>query len=95
MYGSISRWRVKQGKQEELEQLADELMRERAPGSRAVHLYRSDADPTEYWIAGVWESREAYKANSDTPEQGARYQRLRELMDSDPEWHDGEVVVSN
>jgi hypothetical protein len=23
-----------------------------------------------------------------------RYQRLRDLMESDPEWHDGEVVVS-
>lgn len=94
MYGSISRWRVKAGKQEELERLADELMRDRAAGSRAVHVYRSDADPCEYWVAGVFESREAYAANSASPEQGARYQRLRELMDSDPEWHDGEVVVS-
>lgn len=95
MYGSISRWRVKEGKQEELERLAEDLMRERAPGSRAVHVYRSDADPTEYWVAGVWENREAYAANSASPEQGERYQRLRDLMTSDPEWHDGEVVVSH
>jgi quinol monooxygenase YgiN len=94
MYGSIARWHIKEGKQEEFERLGDELMQERPPGSRAVYVYRSDADPTEYWVAGVFESRDAYEANSATPEQGARFQRLRELMESDPEWHDGEIVVS-
>jgi heme-degrading monooxygenase HmoA len=94
MYGSISRWRVKEGKQEEFERLGDELMRDRPPGSRAVYIYRSDADPTEYWVAGVFDSREAYAANSATPEQSERFRRLREFMESDPEWHDGEVVIS-
>jgi hypothetical protein len=48
----------------------------------------------EYWIAGVWESREAYTSNS-APQQTARFERLRALLESDPEWHDGEIVVSN
>lgn len=95
MYGSVSRWRVKDGRQDELERLADELMRERPSGSRAVYLYRSDSDPREYWVAGVFDSREVYAANSATPEQGQRFARLRELMDADPEWHDGEIVVAN
>ena len=94
MYGSVSRWRVKEGKQDELEQLAAEVMNDRAPGSRAVYMYRSDGDPREYWVAGVWESREAYTSNSSTPEQNARFGRLRALLESDPEWHDGEIVVS-
>ena len=94
MYGSVSRWRIKEGKQEEFERLANELMRDRPTNSSAVHVYRSDKDPSEYWVAGVFDSREAYAANSASPEQGARYQRLRELMASDPEWHDCEVVVS-
>ena len=94
MYGSVSRWRVKDGSQAELERIADEMMRDPAPGSRSVNVYRSDTDPCEYWVAGVWDSREAYQSNSASPEQGARYQRLRELMTTDPEWHDGEVVVS-
>jgi quinol monooxygenase YgiN len=63
-------------------------------GLRAIGHYRSDADPREYWIAGVFESREAYAASCVSPEQGARYQRLSDLIESDPEWHDGEVVVS-
>lgn len=94
MYGSVSRWRVKEGKQAELEHLLNEIARERAPGSRALNVYHSDADPHEYWVAGVFESREAYASNSATPEQTGRFERLRELMESDPEWHDGEVVLS-
>jgi heme-degrading monooxygenase HmoA len=94
MYGSVSRWRVKEGKQDELERLLKEISGERAPGSRALNVYHSDADTREYWVAGVFESREAYTSNSATPEQSGRFQRLRELMDSDPEWHDGEVVLS-
>jgi quinol monooxygenase YgiN len=94
MYGTVARWRVKDGKQKELEQLSQELMRETPAGSRSVYMYRSDNDPREYWVASQWESREAYTSNSNTPEQDARYRRLRELMESDPEWHDGEIVVA-
>jgi heme-degrading monooxygenase HmoA len=94
MYGSVSRWRVKEGKEGELERLADELMRDRAAGSRAVYMYRSDNDPREYWVAGVFDSKDAYTSNSATPEQSDRFRRLRELMDGDPEWHDGEVIVA-
>ncbi len=95
MYGSISRWRVNEGKESQLEQLAGEVVNERAPGSRAVYMYRADSDPREYWIAGVLESREAYTSNGATPEQNARFERLRALLESDPEWHDGEIIVSN
>lgn len=94
MYGSVSRWRVKDGKQAELEALSAEMMRERAPGSRAVYMYRSDNDPAEYWVAGIFDSREAYTSNSASAEQGERFRRLRELLDADPEWHDGEVIVA-
>jgi quinol monooxygenase YgiN len=94
MYGSVARWRVKAGKQQELEQLSEEMMREPRPGSRAVFVYRMDNDPQEYWVAGVFDSKDAYTTNSNTPEQDARFQRLRSLMDADPEWHDGEIIVA-
>jgi heme-degrading monooxygenase HmoA len=94
MYGSVSRWRVKEGHQQELEGLVNEISKTRYPGSRALYVYRADSDPQEYWVVGVFESREAYTANSAAPETNTNYQRLREHMDADPEWHDGEVVVS-
>ena len=46
MYGSVSRWRVKEGKEDELESLAAEVMNDRAPGSRAVYMYRAELGPT-------------------------------------------------
>ena len=94
MYGSVSRWRVKEGKQGELESLVAEISAHPCPGSRAVTVYHSDADPREYWVAGVFESRDAYTSNSASPETTGNYHRIRELLESDPEWHDGEVVVS-
>jgi quinol monooxygenase YgiN len=94
MYGSVSRWRVKDGHQQELEQLLSELMRDMPPGSRGVCVYRSDADPQEYWVAGSWDSKEAYAANSSRPETDASFRRLRALIESDPEWHDGEIVFA-
>ena len=94
MYGTVARWRVRDGQQTEFEQLVQEIGNERLPGSRSVFVYRSDKDPQEYWVASQWESREAYTSNSNTPEQDARFRRLRALMESDPEWHDGEIVGS-
>ena len=94
MYGTVARWRVKDGKQDELERLMQELTGDRLPGSRSVFVYKSDKDPQEYWVASQWESRDMYQSNSSTPEQDARYRRLRELMERDPEWHDGEIIVS-
>ncbi len=94
MYGSVARWHVKEGKEQELEQVAKELMSERAPGSRSVLVYRADADSREYWVASNWDSKEAYTTNSNTPEQDKRFRQLRDLMDRDPEWHDGEIVVA-
>ena len=40
----------------------------------------------------VFESREAYWANAQSPDQNQRYQEMRALMLADPEWHDGEIV---
>ncbi|MDQ6847985.1 MAG: antibiotic biosynthesis monooxygenase [Candidatus Dormibacteraeota bacterium] len=93
MYGTVARWQVKEGKEKELEQLSQELMREMPPGGRTVVVYRADKNPREYWVASTWESKEAYTSNSNTPEQDARFRKLRDLMDADPEWHDGEVVI--
>ena len=94
MYGTIARWRVQEGKEEELERLADELTSQQVPGSRSVLFYRADNDPREYWVASSWDSREVYHGNARTPEQNARYERLRALLETDPEWHDGEIVAA-
>jgi len=42
----------------------------------------------------LFESKEAYVANAGSPEQHQRYLRMREMLVSDPEWHDGEIIAS-
>jgi quinol monooxygenase YgiN len=64
-----------------------------APSSVAMTIYKADGDPDVVWIAGVHQSREAYKANSESPEQAARFAQLKPFFaDEAPQWHDGEVA---
>jgi hypothetical protein len=59
-----------------------------------VQIYRTDANPNEQVMAVGFTNREAYWANAGSPEQHARYLRLRELLVADSTWHDGEIVYS-
>ena len=56
------------------------------------HVYQMDADPGELFLVAIFESRQAYWDNAQSPEQDRRYLELRALLDSDPEWHDGEII---
>ena len=48
-----------------------------------------------FFIWGVdLESREAYRANSERRETHARAMELMEYAVSEPEWHDGMVVLT-
>jgi heme-degrading monooxygenase HmoA len=94
MYGSVSRWRVKEGQQQEFEKLFGEVASQLPPGGRTLLVLHSEADSQEYWTAGCFDSKEAYTANSNTPEQDDRFRRLRALLVSDPEWHDGEIPLT-
>jgi hypothetical protein len=49
-------------------------------------------EPTVCCEAVVFESREAYRALAESPEQDARYRWLLALLEEPPEWHDGVVV---
>jgi heme-degrading monooxygenase HmoA len=53
---------------------------------------RMDADTSEYFVAVVFEDRDSYRANAESPEQDARYQKMTALLDAEPEWRDGEVA---
>jgi quinol monooxygenase YgiN len=92
MYGTVARFQVKPGSEEQLMQQSRNPEYQQIPGWVAQVVYRSDANPNEYYMAVVFESKEAYWANAQSPEQDARYRELRDLMSAEPEWHDGEVV---
>ena len=92
MYGTIARLRAKPGAHEQLMDVGTQDPMRRVPGFVTQYVYQSDADSSEYWLAVVFESKEAYRANAASPAQDASYRRLRELLAEDPEWHDGEIV---
>ena len=50
--------------------------------------------PDELILVAVFRDRESYRANADDPEQDKWYRQLREHLQADPEWTDGEVVFA-
>jgi heme-degrading monooxygenase HmoA len=94
MYGTVARYRLKPGMERQFIEQAREFEAAKVPGTVAVYIYRMDTDPNEYYLAVVFESREAYEANADSPEQDARYRQSLPLLEREPEWHDGEIVYA-
>jgi heme-degrading monooxygenase HmoA len=84
--------RIKPGMEETLAKQMRDFEAAQVPGVIATYVYRMDADPHDYYMAVVWESKESYLANANSPEQHARYLEYRQALEAAPEWHDGEIV---
>ncbi len=95
MYGTVARLRVKPGKEQELLNLLRDFGTLGVPGYRTTYLYRMDSDPSEFYMAVVFDSKETYRANAESPEQDMRYRELLTLLEAEPEWHDGEISVDD
>lgn len=92
MYGTVARLRMKPGAQAQIEEMRRTMEAARVPGFVATYMYRMDADPNEYYMAVIFTSKEAYQANANSPEQHARFQQMMQMLEREPEWHDGEIV---
>ncbi len=95
MYGTVARFRLIPGSEAQLLEGVREFEAARVPGYVAHYIYRMDADPQVYYLAVAFESKEAYAANANSPAQHARYLKLRDLLETDPEWHDGEIAYTH
>ena len=51
------------------------------------------ADANEWYMAVIFESKAPYVANAESDALDTRYQQLRTLLESDPEWHDGAITA--
>ena len=94
MYGTIGHFRVKAGMGEQLLDVLRQVGDLNLPGSVAAYCYRADTSVQDYYIAVVFTSNEAYFAHAEHPEVAALDNRLMELLESEPEWHDGEIVYA-
>jgi predicted ester cyclase/quinol monooxygenase YgiN len=90
--------RPKPGRQEEVIRLFEEWGRDRGPrvpGALGGYVMRPLNRPDELIAVPIFADRATYEANANDPEQDAWYRRLRELLEEDPIWEDGEYVVSD
>lgn len=92
MYGTVARLRVKPGAESQLQQQMKDFEAVKVPGFVRTYVYRMDADPNDYYMSVIFESKEAYMANAKSPEQDVRYREMLTSLQSEPEWHDGEIV---
>ena len=89
--------KVKGGQEQRVIDIFKEWERERKPkvkGAIAGLLLKPDKRPGELIGAGVFEDKASFMANASDPEQDRWYRRLRELLEADPEWEDGEYVTT-
>lgn len=94
MYGTVAHFRLKPGMEDQLLTIFREIEALKLPGALAAYGYRMDASVQDYYLAVVFTSREAYFAHAEHPEVVAIDRRLLELLESEPEWHDGEIVYA-
>ena len=96
MYGTIFRMRPKPGQEEKVVELFEEWDRERKPkvkGAIGGFLMKPDNPTGELIGVAVFEDKAAYSANADDPDQDKWFRSLRQVLQADPEWEDGEYVV--
>lgn len=97
MYGTVAKVRVKPGHEEQLEHMLEQWNRDRrpqVPGVVADYTFRLDRDPQELMLVAVFKDRKTFRTNAEDPEQDRWYRQMREHLESDPEWNDGEVIGS-
>lgn len=97
MYGTIFRLRPQTGREADVVALMEEWSQNRGPqvqGARAVYLLQSERRPGDLLSVAVFDDEATYRANATTPEQDEWYRRLREVLESDPEWEDGTYLVA-
>jgi antibiotic biosynthesis monooxygenase (ABM) superfamily enzyme len=86
--------RLKAGSESRMQELMKTYEDLDVPGHISSTVYRMDNDPNEVYLTVLFDDRATYHANAQSPEQDARYREMLELLDGEPEWHDGEVVYS-
>jgi hypothetical protein len=86
--------RLKEGMEDQAQAYMRKYQDVHLPGERAGYVFRMDSDPRELYLVAIFDSKEAYFANADSPEQHSRYEEMLSFIEGPPEWHDGEVIYS-
>jgi len=96
VFGSIFRMKPRSGQEAAVVELFKEWQRERQPrveGAMGGYVLKPEKSPGELIGVAVFTSKETYFKNAEDPEQDRWFRRLRELLEDDPAWEDGDVLI--
>ena len=62
-------------------------------GYRGTYVVVPDQRDDEIWLLAVFEDEASYKKNAASPEQHQEYLKYRALLEEEPEWIDGQIMV--
>ena len=94
MYGTVATMTLKPGMAAELAAQLATFEAEEVAGFVGNTVYQMDADSNVCLVAVVFDSKESYTANAQSPGQASRYEAMRALLTEDPVWNDGEIIHS-
>ncbi|HEV2685284.1 MAG TPA: antibiotic biosynthesis monooxygenase [Actinomycetota bacterium] len=96
MYGTVARMKVKPGELELLQKTMQDWDAQggTVEGAVATYVYKLDSDPNEIIMVALFQDKKTYLANADDPKTDEWFQLMRAHLEADPEWNDGEVVIS-
>ena len=95
MYGSFMRLKVKPGQEQAVADVLKEWETKLKPnikGAVGGLLLKPDSGSGELLGAAIFQDKASYMANADNTEQHQWYMKLRDLLEADPEWTDGEYL---
>jgi quinol monooxygenase YgiN len=92
MYGTIAHFWIKPGTRDEFIKVMDRFGDAVIRGWRADYYFQMNNNPEEFYLVAIFEDRDTYEANANSPEQYERYLEFRSFLVDDPQWNDGHVV---
>lgn len=92
MFGTVARFTAREGAEDRLIELMNSYDDAEIPGHVASIVYKLRDGERQYMMATRFEDEASYRANAESPEQHQRYLQMRELIEGDPEWNDGDIV---
>lgn len=92
MYGTIAHFRIKPGTRDDFVKTMDGFGGAFIPGWKADYYFQMDKDADEFYLVAIFNDKQSYDANADSPEQHERYLKFRSFLVADPEWNDGHIV---
>ena len=93
MYGTLAKLKVTKENQAKLQEAMAPGAERKVEGYRGTYVVVPDQRDDEIWLLAVFEDEASYKKNAASPEQHQEYLKYRALLEQEPEWIDGQIMV--